>query len=64
MMPTQVVDPFLRFFTFNTLRNKKVTLFDSNGSMVCSFRFSPEWLASVSDDMWVHVQDCLNDTTV
>jgi len=25
---------------------------------------SPEWLASVSDDMWVHVQDCLNDTTV
>ncbi|XP_068710637.1 methylosome protein WDR77-like [Montipora capricornis] len=25
---------------------------------------SPEWLATVSDDMWVHVQDCLNDTTV
>lgn len=25
---------------------------------------SPEWLASVSDDLWVHVQDCLNDTEV
>jgi len=32
--------------------------------VVCSLLFSPEWLASVSDDMWVHVQDCLHDTTV
>lgn len=25
---------------------------------------SPDWLASVSDDMWVHVQDCIHNTTV
>ena len=36
----------------------------SNSKKTLSCLFSPEWLASVSDDMWVHVQDCLNDTTV